>query len=89
MTSSGARGVSFPKMDWIIASVPRFNIEAALMEIVQLIYRGRGLYTDPATGQKVSGDHACRRLVMLSGRGGGRGDPEPHVPIRGQFYQRS
>jgi hypothetical protein len=65
MTSSGARGVSFPKMDWIIASVPRFNVEAALMKIVQLIYRGRGLYTDPATGQKVSGDHACRRLVML------------------------
>jgi hypothetical protein len=35
------------------------------MEIAQHIYRGRGLYTDPATGQKVSGDHACRRLVML------------------------
>ncbi len=26
MTSSGARGVSFPKTDWIIAAVPRFNV---------------------------------------------------------------
>ncbi|MBD2110348.1 MULTISPECIES: helicase [Cyanophyceae] len=65
MTSSGARGVSFPKTDWIIASIPRFNIEAALMEVAQLIYRGRGLYTDVVTGQKVSGDHKARRLVML------------------------
>lgn len=65
MTSSGARGVSFPKTDWIIASIPRFNIEAALMEVAQLIYRGRGLYTDAVTGQKVSGDYKARRLVML------------------------
>jgi hypothetical protein len=65
MTSSGARGVSFPKTDWIIASIPRFNIEAALMEVAQLIYRGRGLYTDAATGKKVSGDHKARHLVML------------------------
>jgi hypothetical protein len=65
MTSSGARGVSFPKTGWIIVSVPRFHIEAALMEIAQLIYRGLGLYTDSAMGQQVSGDHACRRLVML------------------------
>jgi hypothetical protein len=65
MTSSGARGVSFPKTDWIIASIPRFNIEAALMEVAQLIYRGRGFYTDTVTGQKVSGDHKARRLVML------------------------
>jgi hypothetical protein len=64
MTSSGARGVSFPKTDWIIAAVPRFNIEAALMEIAQLIYRGRGSYND-ASGKEVSGDDAHRHLVML------------------------
>ncbi|WP_028874786.1 hypothetical protein [Tepidiphilus margaritifer] len=64
MTSSGARGVSFPLTDWIIASVPRFNIEAALMEIAQLIYRGRGMYTDE-TGAQVSGDRVPRHLVML------------------------
>ena len=46
MTSSGARGVSFPKTDWIIAHVPRFSIECALMEISQLVYRGRGQYTN-------------------------------------------
>lgn len=64
MTSSGARGVSFPRTDWIIANVPRFNVEASLMEIAQLIYRGRGSYLDE-TGNVVSGDHAARHLVML------------------------
>ncbi|WP_332747621.1 hypothetical protein [Hydrogenophaga sp.] len=64
MTSSGARGVSFPLTDWIVASVPRFNIESALMEIAQLIYRGRGTYTD-RTGAKVSGDRIPRHLVFL------------------------
>lgn len=64
MTSSGARGVSFPKTDWIIAAVPRFNIESALMEIAQLIYRGRGIYRDEK-GTEVSGDTVPRQLVML------------------------
>jgi len=64
MTSSGARGVSFPKTDWIIASVPRFSIEAALMEIAQLIYRGRGMYRNDE-GKVVSGDNVPRKLVML------------------------
>lgn len=64
MTSSGARGVSFPKTDWIVATVPRFNVEAALMEIAQLIYRGRGNYKNEH-GKPVSGDSVPRRLVML------------------------
>lgn len=64
MTSSGARGVSFPLTDWILASVPRFNVEAALMEIAQLIYRGRGRYLNKA-GKQVSGDNVPRHLVML------------------------
>lgn len=64
MTSSGARGVSFPKTDCIIASVPRFSVEASLMELAQLIYRGRGMYRD-AEGQQVSGDNVPRQLVML------------------------
>jgi hypothetical protein len=64
MTSSGARGVSFPLTDWILASVPRFNVEAALMEIAQLIYRGRGQYLD-SHGVKRSGDNVPRHLVML------------------------
>jgi hypothetical protein len=64
MTSSGARGVSFPKTDCIIAAVPRFAIEAALMEIAQLVYRGRGSYQN-ADEIWVSGDTVPRRLVML------------------------
>lgn len=66
MTSSGARGVSFPLADWIIASMPRFNIEAQLMEVAQLIYRGRGGYPDLANpGKELSGDNFDRRLVMV------------------------
>lgn len=65
MTSSGARGVSFPKADWIIASFPRFNIESSLMEIAQLIYRGRGQYHHPETGEKCSGETIPRRIVLL------------------------
>lgn len=64
MTSSGARGVSFPKTDWIIAHVPRFSPECALMEISQLVYRGRGQYVDEH-GNRVSGDDVPRHLVML------------------------
>jgi hypothetical protein len=64
MTSSGARGVSFPKTDWIIAHVPRFSIECALMEISQLVYRGRGLFRN-AAGETVSGDTVPRHLIML------------------------
>jgi hypothetical protein len=63
MTSTGARGVSFPLTDWIIASVPRFNIEAALMEIAQLIYRGRGRYKD-SDDKWVYCDQVPRHLVM-------------------------
>lgn len=66
MTSSGARGVSFPLADWIIASMPRFNVEASLMEIAQLIYRGRGGYPDPTNpDSELSGDNFDRRLVMV------------------------
>jgi hypothetical protein len=64
MTSSGARGVSFPKTDWIIAHVPRFSIECALMEISQLVYRGRGHFEN-AAGETVSGDAVPRHLVLL------------------------
>lgn len=63
MTSSGARGVSFPKTDWIIANVPRFQVEAQLMEIAQLIYRGRGKIKD-ADGSEINGDTIPRTLVF-------------------------
>ncbi|MCP4695512.1 MAG: hypothetical protein GY862_01500 [Gammaproteobacteria bacterium] len=56
MTSSGSRGVSFPEAVRIIVFVPRFAIEGGLMEIAQLIYRGRG-------GER--GDLYPRKLIML------------------------
>lgn len=84
MTSSGARGVSFPKTDWIIALMPRFGIEAALMEVAQLIYRGRGeTYTADDGTVRDDGDWKNRRLVMLlqdfMPEGG---EPEPRLWLR-------
>jgi hypothetical protein len=65
MTSSGARGVSFPRATHIIAMVPRFDLASNLMELAQLIYRGRGQYRDPESGQRLSGDDQPRRLTLL------------------------
>ncbi len=42
MTASGSRGLSFPKTKHILVDIPRFQIEKNLMEIIQVIYRGRG-----------------------------------------------
>ncbi len=42
MTSSGSRGLSFPKAKHILVEVPKFQIEKNLMEVIQVIYRGRG-----------------------------------------------
>lgn len=42
MTSSGSRGLSFPKVKHILVDIPRFQVENNLMEIIQVIYRGRG-----------------------------------------------
>lgn len=65
MTSSGARGVSFPRATHIIAMVPRFDVASNLMELAQLIYRGRGRYRDPDSGEYRSGDDSPRRLTLL------------------------
>ena len=42
MTASASRGLSFPKAKHILVEVPQFGIEKNLMEIIQVIYRGRG-----------------------------------------------
>jgi len=65
MTSSGARGVSFPRTAVLIAFVPRFAVESGFMEIAQLIYRGRGKTRDPVTGEEWDGDTIDRRVVLL------------------------
>jgi hypothetical protein len=59
MTSSGSRGISFPKSDWIIVAIQRFAIESQLMEVAQLIYRGRG-----TTTSGFNGDCLDRTLVF-------------------------
>ncbi|MBD1936014.1 helicase-related protein [Microcoleus sp. FACHB-68] len=42
MTASGSRGLSFPKAKHILVEISRFEIEQNLMEVIQVIYRGRG-----------------------------------------------
>ena len=42
MTASASRGLSFPKTTHILVDIPRFEVEQNLMEIIQVIYRGRG-----------------------------------------------
>ncbi len=42
MTASGSRGLSFPKTKHILVEIPGFQIEQNLMEVIQVIYRGRG-----------------------------------------------
>ncbi len=42
MTASASRGLSFPEATQILVDIPHFAIEQNLMEILQVIYRGRG-----------------------------------------------
>ena len=42
MTASASRGLSFPEATHILVDIPHFEIEQNLMEILQVIYRGRG-----------------------------------------------
>ena len=65
ITSTAARGISFPNCDSIIAAMPRFAIEASLMEIAQLVYRGRGGYLDKEKNEWVNGDERDRLLTIL------------------------
>jgi len=51
MTASASRGLSFPKVQHILVDIPRFSVEQNLMEIIQVIYRGRGSYEED--GQKI------------------------------------
>jgi hypothetical protein len=65
MTSSGARGVSFPHATTLVAFVPTFAVESGFMEIAQLIFRGRGTATDETTRAKWDGDALDRRIVLI------------------------
>ncbi|KYC44091.1 hypothetical protein WA1_02830 [Scytonema hofmannii PCC 7110] len=59
MTSSAARGISFPHAKHIIVELPRFQIENNLMEIIQVIYRGRGEF-----GEGQNNDRACKKITV-------------------------
>ncbi len=42
MTSSASRGLTFSQARHLLIDVARFNLETNLMEIIQVLYRGRG-----------------------------------------------
>lgn len=53
MTASASRGLSFPKAKHILVDIPRFEIEKNLMEVIQVIYRGRGDKTLDSEAKKL------------------------------------
>jgi hypothetical protein len=65
MTASASRGLSFPKTKHILVDVPRFEIEKNLMEIIQVIYRGRGQYWEDGTEHTLDGND--KELVFYVG----------------------
>lgn len=65
MTASGSRGLSFPKTRHILVDIPRFNIEQNLMEIIQVIYRGRGEYWE--NNCKLTNDDKDKYLYFYLG----------------------
>jgi hypothetical protein len=67
MTASASRGLSFPRATHILVDVPRFQVENNLMEIIQVIYRGRGGYLDKISGQRVTFDNDPRQLIFYLG----------------------
>lgn len=56
MTSSASRGLSFPKTKHILVDIPRFQIERNLMEVIQVIYRGRGEYRENGERRTLDGE---------------------------------
>ena len=62
MTSSASRGLSFPKAKHILVEIPHFRVESNLMEIIQVIYRGRGDYQED--GIKKTCDNQEKELVF-------------------------
>lgn len=62
MTSSASRGLSFPKTKHILVDIPHFCLEKNLMEIIQVIYRGRGSYDE--NGQEITLDNEDKDLTF-------------------------
>ncbi|HEU5199857.1 MAG TPA: hypothetical protein VFU32_09480 [Ktedonobacterales bacterium] len=62
MTSSASRGLTFSKARYILVDVARFSIETNLMEIIQVLYRGRGGSYD--LGEKQVTFYLSDRVVL-------------------------
>ena len=56
MTASASRGLSFPRVKYILVDIPHFEIEQNLMEIIQVIYRGRGEFKEEGVFKTYDGD---------------------------------
>lgn len=67
MTSSASRGLSFPKAKHILVEIPRFRVESNLMEVIQVIYRGRGEYIEDGV-RKTLDDQDKELIFYLSDR---------------------
>lgn len=70
MTSSASRGLSFERARHILVEIPRFSLEQNLMELIQVVYRGRGSDSVDA------GDKALRFYVTESAFYDADGTPE-------------
>ena len=62
MTASASRGLSFPKVKHILVDVPSFSVEQNLMEIIQVIYRGRGSYEE--NGKRIDQEESSKELTF-------------------------
>jgi hypothetical protein len=65
MTASASRGLSFPKTRSILVDVPQFAIEQNLMEIIQVVYRGRGTYEEE--GREKTLDNQEKEVIFYAG----------------------
>ncbi len=65
MTASASRGLSFPEATHFLIDVPRFAIEANTMEILQVMYRGRGGTRD--LDQKYVQFYLSDRVLYMEG----------------------
>ncbi|MGC9525310.1 MAG: helicase-related protein [Limnospira sp.] len=78
MTSSASRGLSFPKSQHILVEIPQFQVESNLMEIIQVIYRCRGEFSENGKSQTLDNTdkeltfYLCDRAVYY----GDDSDPE-------------
>lgn len=72
MTSSASRGLSFERARRILVEIPRFSLEQNLMELIQVVYRGRGCDEVDGAGKRIG--FYISESVLYDPRGGDRDD---------------